>query len=68
VVLPDVSRRVEKEAEASAAVDTARLATRLREEGLAPSRIAKVPSDVCGLPHREAYRLAHREEEGGGGP
>jgi 16S rRNA (cytidine1402-2'-O)-methyltransferase len=59
VVLPDASGRLEKEAEASAAVGAAKLAARLREEGLAPSRIARVLSDVCGLPHREAYVLAH---------
>jgi 16S rRNA (cytidine1402-2'-O)-methyltransferase len=65
VVLPDASGRVEQEAEASAAVDAAKLAARLREEGLAPSRIAKVLSDICGLPHREAYRLAHSSSVAG---
>ncbi|MBN1770770.1 MAG: 16S rRNA (cytidine(1402)-2'-O)-methyltransferase [Deltaproteobacteria bacterium] len=35
------------------------LAARLREEGLAPSRISRVLEDLLGLPHKEAYRIAH---------
>jgi 16S rRNA (cytidine1402-2'-O)-methyltransferase len=37
------------------------MAARLREEGLAPSRISRVLEDLLGLPHKEAYRIAHGE-------
>ena len=37
------------------------LAARLREEGLPPSRISRVLEDLLGLPHKEAYRIAHGE-------
>lgn len=40
-------------------LDPRALAARLREEGLAPSRISRVIEDLLGLPHKEAYRIAH---------
>lgn len=45
------------------AIDPRILADRLREEGLAASRIARVLEDLLGLPHKEAYRLAHARTE-----
>jgi len=34
------------------------LAARLLAEGIAPSRVARMLTDLLGLPHKEAYRLA----------
>jgi 16S rRNA (cytidine1402-2'-O)-methyltransferase len=38
------------------------LASRLLAEGIAPSRVARIVSDLLGLPHKEAYRLALDED------
>ncbi len=43
------------------ALDPRALAARLRDEGLAPSRISRVLEDLLDLPHKEAYRIAHGE-------
>jgi 16S rRNA (cytidine1402-2'-O)-methyltransferase len=43
----------------AAALPARKLAERLLAEGLAPSRIARILTELLGLPHREAYRVAH---------
>ena len=57
VLLPDPSR-ADRQA-GPAAPDPAALAARLRDEDLAPSRVARILEDVCDLGHNEAYRIAH---------
>ena len=57
VVLPDPSRVTREPGPASP--DPAALAARLREEDIAPSRVARILEDVCNLGHNEAYRIAH---------
>lgn len=61
VVFPaeDLDPAGARPANAPVATEPAAWAARLREEGLAASRVARILEDLCGLPHREAYRIAH---------